>query len=101
MVLATINSGAFKFFLVLHLLAAIIGFGTVFLAGLFGVQAEKRKGVEGQAIAEAAYHVGHIAELVIYTVPVWGIILLFFTLDLLACFLCDFAFLAVVIAVVP
>ena len=77
MVLATINSGAFKFFLVLHLLAAIIGFGTVFLAGLFGVQAEKRKGVEGQAIAEAAYHVGHIAELVIYTVPVWGIILLF------------------------
>jgi hypothetical protein len=76
-VLADINSGPFKFFLVLHLLSAIIGFGAVFLGGMYGAQAERRKGVEGQAIAEAAYHVGHFAEYVIWSVPVWGIILLF------------------------
>jgi len=76
-VLATINSGAFKFFLVLHLVAVIVGFGGVFLEGILGKESERRKGLEGQAIHEAAIKLGNVAELFIYTVPVWGIILLF------------------------
>ena len=77
MVLATINSGAFKFFLVLHLLAVIVGFGGVFLEGILGAESGRRKGREGQAIHEAALKLGDVAEYIIYTVPVWGIILLF------------------------
>jgi hypothetical protein len=75
--LATINSGPFKFFLVLHLLAAIVGFGGVFLEGILGAESERRKGREGLAIHEAALKLGTVAEYVIWTVPVWGIIMLF------------------------
>ena len=63
--------------LVLHLMTAIIGIGGVFLLGLFGREAERRKGTEGQGIAEAAYKVGEVAEYFIYAIPVFGIILLF------------------------
>lgn len=70
------NSGVYKFLLVLHLLAAIVGFGPTVLAAVFGAKAEARGGREGQAIAETTYDVMHdVAEWVIYAVPIFGILL--------------------------
>ena len=58
-------------------MTAIIGIGGVFLLGLFGREAGARKGIQGQAIAETAYKVGHVAEFFIYAIPIFGIALLF------------------------
>jgi hypothetical protein len=59
--------------LVLHLVAVIVGFGTVVLNGLYGAESEKRKGPGGLAIGEANLRVSTIAEWFIYTVPLSGI----------------------------
>lgn len=68
------GSTLYKILLVLHILVGIIGFGTVFLAGLYGKQAADRKGREGVAITEATDFVaGQVAEWFIYAVPVFGI----------------------------
>jgi uncharacterized membrane protein len=70
------NSGVYKFLLVLHLLAAIVGFGPTVLAAVFGAKAKARGGREGQAIAETTYDVMHdVAEWIIYAVPILGILL--------------------------
>lgn len=70
-----INSGVFKFVLVLHILASIIGFGAVYLNGLYGAQIKARKGVQGLAIAEANFRVSRVAQFFIYAVFVFGILL--------------------------
>ena len=71
-----VGSGVYKFFLFLHLLAVIAGFGVTMLAGLFGLEAKKRRGSDALAISEATMKViGNYAEYIIYTVPIWGIIL--------------------------
>ena len=75
-------SATYKVVLVLHLLSVIIGFGTVFLAGVYGAKAKARRGREGMAIAEAAYDVNaNWAEWFIYAVPVTGIILILISDD--------------------
>ena len=69
-----ISSGAYKFVLVLHILAAIVGFGSVFLAGVFGAKAQARGGREGLAISETVVDVAeHWSEWFIYAVPLLGI----------------------------
>lgn len=74
---AAVADDTYNLFLVLHLLSVIIGFGTVFLAGIYGAKANARKGREGLAIAEAAYDVNaNVAEWFIYAVPITGIILI-------------------------
>jgi uncharacterized membrane protein len=70
-----VGSTGYKIVFVLHLLSVIVGFGTVFLNGVYGAEAKKRKGPGGLAIGEANFHVSDIAEKVIYTVPIWGIAL--------------------------
>jgi uncharacterized membrane protein len=75
LVIADINSGTYKLVLALHILAAIVGFGGVFLNALYGQQAKSRRGREGLAIAEANYLVSNIAEFVIYGVFIFGILL--------------------------
>ncbi len=71
------GSGLYKFVLVLHLLAAIVGFGNLFLAGVFGVKARARGGTEGLAISEALADVSeHWTMWFIYAVPILGIILI-------------------------
>jgi uncharacterized membrane protein len=72
---AGVNSGFHKFVLVLHILSVIFGLGTVSLNGLYAAQAQKRQGPPGRAITEANFFVTGIAEYVIYTIPVWGILL--------------------------
>jgi uncharacterized membrane protein len=72
---AGLNSGVYKFVLVLHIVCAIVGFGAVFLNGLYAAQIRAYKGREGLAISEANYAVSNVAEYLIYAVPVLGIIL--------------------------
>ena len=67
-------SGPYKFFLVLHLLAVIGGIGTTVLNGVYGAKA-KAAGPMGGAIAKANFDVTMIAEKIIYTIPIFGIIL--------------------------
>ncbi|HEV3402299.1 MAG TPA: hypothetical protein VG078_10805 [Acidimicrobiales bacterium] len=76
------NSGIYKFVFVLHLLAVIIGFGSVFLAGVFGTKAKARGGREGVAVGEVTYEVGkQWSEWFIYAVPIFGILLVLFSDD--------------------
>ncbi len=76
------NSGIYKFMLVLHILTVIVGFGSVFLMGVFGAKAKARGGREGAAIGEAAYEVGrNWSEWFIYAVPILGILLVLFSDD--------------------
>lgn len=70
-----IGSTAYKLVLMLHILAIIIGFGGVMLNGIYGAEAKKRKGPTGHAVGEANLHVSKIAEKVIVTIPIWGILL--------------------------
>jgi hypothetical protein len=70
-----INSGLYKLLLVLHILSAIVGFGTVFLNGLYGQQVKKRRGPEGLAIFEANLFVSEIATYFIYAVFGFGVLL--------------------------
>jgi uncharacterized membrane protein len=69
------NSGLYKVLLVCHLMAAIVGFGTVYLNGLYGAEVKKRQGPAGLAILQANKRVSLLAENLIYTVPVFGILL--------------------------
>lgn len=73
--LAAVGSDAYKIVLVLHILCAIVGFGAVFLNGIYGQQAKSRKGSEGLAVAEANYLVTTIGEYFIYAVFLLGIAL--------------------------
>lgn len=70
-----IGSTAYKIVFMLHMLSIIIGFGGVMLNGIYGAEAKKRKGPGGAAIGEANLAVTKIAEKVIVTVPIWGILL--------------------------
>lgn len=76
MLLATTNSGIFKLLLVVHLVAAVVGFGPLIVGGFFANESKKRPGPEGLAVFDAYEHVAiRVAERVVYTVPVWGILL--------------------------
>lgn len=70
-----INSGIYKLVLVLHILSAIVGFGAVFLNGIYGQQARSRRGPEGLAITQANFLVSRIAQFFIYAVFLFGILL--------------------------
>jgi hypothetical protein len=66
------NSGIYKLLLVLHILCAIIGFGSVYLNALYGQQIRKRQGREGIAIFDANFFVTRVGQLFIYAVFVFG-----------------------------
>jgi len=68
--------GAFqKLWLLLHIVGVIFGLGTVSMNALYAAQAQSRQGPPGRAIAEANFFVSGIAEYIIYTVPITGILL--------------------------
>jgi uncharacterized membrane protein len=71
-----IDSGLYKFLLVLHILFAIVGFGGVMLNGIHGMQAKKRKGREGLAIMDSTIAVSGVAQKFVYGVFVLGILLI-------------------------
>ena len=81
MLLATMyESGLYKLCLILHILCAIIGFGAVFLNGLYGQQMKVRmqsgRIAEAVGIFEANHKVSQIGEYFIYAVFVLGFALL-------------------------
>jgi uncharacterized membrane protein len=69
------GDSSYDLLLLLHILTAIVGFGAVFLNGIYGTQAKSRQGPEGLAIAQANFLVARIAEYFIYAVFVTGILL--------------------------
>jgi uncharacterized membrane protein len=75
MVIAAYRSDFYNTLLMVHILAAIVGFGAVFLNGVYASQIKKYGGREGLAIAEANHKVSTIGEYLIFSVPVWGILL--------------------------
>jgi uncharacterized membrane protein len=71
-----LNSGIYKFLLVLHLVCVVVGFGGVVLNGLYGARAKRAGGREGLAISETNFWVtSKVAEPAIYAVFVLGILL--------------------------
>src|SRR5258707_13369992 len=70
-----VNTGVYRFLLLCHLMAVIVGFGSVVLNGLYGAETKKRRGPEGLAILQANTRVSLVAEKLIYTVPIFGILL--------------------------
>jgi Predicted integral membrane protein (DUF2269) len=75
LVLATTNGGIYKLVLVLHILCAIVGFGAVYLNGVYGAEMKKRRGTDAIAIYEANFRVSKIGEYVIYGVFIFGLAL--------------------------
>jgi uncharacterized membrane protein len=71
----------YKVVLLAHILCAIVGFGTVFLNGLYGREAKKRPGPGGAAITAANFAVSSIAEYFIYAVFVFGVALVLMSDD--------------------
>lgn len=70
-----LNSGLYKGLVVAHILCAIVGFGTVFLNGVYAAQAKARPGPEGLAITDANITVAKLANYFIYAVAALGILL--------------------------
>jgi uncharacterized membrane protein len=83
MLFAAIGDTPYKAVLLLHILSAIIGFGAVFLNALYGRAAERRRGAEGLAIAETNYDVSQVAQYFIYAVPIFGILLVLMSDDVI------------------
>ena len=77
MLVATVTSGAYKFVKLLHILTAIVGFGAVFLNGIYAARAKKAIGTPGgAAVAEAnSWVTWRVAEYLIYAVFVLGLAL--------------------------
>jgi uncharacterized membrane protein len=78
-----VDSDLYQFVLVLHLLAVIIGFGGMFIAGFYGMEGGKRSGREGLAITETTMKVTSLVPtMAVYTVPILGILLVLLSDDL-------------------
>lgn len=85
MLVADYMDGAYKITKVLHILAVMAGLGVTFWYGVYGMRA-KKAGESGDAmgsagIAEANDFVGRLGEKVIYTIPVFGVGLVFMSGD--------------------
>ena len=80
MVLAAYRDDFYNFVLVLHILCAIVGFGAVFLNGIYGQQMKTRlqsgRVAEAIGIYEANSKVSQIGEYFIYAVFILGFALL-------------------------
>lgn len=79
--LAAVGSDAYRIVLVLHILGAIVGFGSVFLASFYYQQARARRGSEGIAVIEAYRLVGKIATYFMVAVLLLGIALVLMSDD--------------------
>ncbi|MBW3555460.1 MAG: DUF2269 domain-containing protein [Actinobacteria bacterium] len=71
-----VNSTLYNLVFVLHLVAVVVGFGSMFMNGAYGAQARRRRGPGGQAIGEATLAVTKMAQYAVYSVPVFGILLI-------------------------
>jgi len=77
-----VDTNLYNLVLVLHILAVIVGFGGMFIAGFYGNEAISRPGREGLAVAETTLKVtALIPTMAVYTVPVLGILLVLLSDD--------------------
>jgi len=77
-----VDGDLYKLVQVLHILASIIGFGGMFIAGFYGNEARNQPGREGLALAETTLKVtGRIPTMAVYTVPILGILLILMSDD--------------------
>jgi len=67
--------GYYQLLLVIHLLTVIAGIGTVVLNGVYGNEAKKAGPNGGNAVVRANFEVTKIAEIIIYLIPVTGILM--------------------------
>ena len=68
--------------LVLHILASIIGFGGMFIAGFYGNEARGLPGREGLILAQTTLKVtGQIPTVAVVAVPILGILLILMSED--------------------
>ncbi len=75
--LTAVGNDTFVYGLVLflHIISAIIGYGSVFFNGVFAQQAKQRPGREGVAINQAVFAVSKLGEIFFYLVFVFGLLL--------------------------
>jgi len=76
MLIAGVDDTAYEVVKTLHILLAIVGFGTVMLAGIYGKAAGTRLGPVGRGIAETNAKANKVAEYCIYLVPLLGFALI-------------------------
>lgn len=77
-----VDTNLYKLVFVLHILAVIIGFGGMFIAGFYGNEARNRPGREGLAVGEATLKVTSLAPtMAVYSVPILGILLILLSDD--------------------
>ena len=70
-----VESGLYRFVLLLHITTVVVGFGPLFFSAASTRLARKRGGAEASAISEANQQVTEWAEKAVYAVPVFGILL--------------------------
>jgi len=77
-----VDEDLYNLVLVLHILAVIIGFGGMFIAGFYGNEAGKRPGPEGLVIAETTLLVtGRIPTVGVVATPILGVLLILLSDD--------------------
>ncbi len=77
-----VDTDLYNLVLVLHILAVIIGFGGMFIAGFYGRESENRPGRDGLAVAETTLKVtGTIPTVAVVAVPILGILLILLSDD--------------------
>ncbi len=77
-----VDGDLYNLVLVLHILAAIIGFGGMFIAGFYGDEARNLPGREGLAVAQTTLKVtGRIPTVAVSAVPILGILLILLSDD--------------------
>jgi len=77
-----VDEDLYNLVLVLHILAVIIGFGGMFIAGFYGNEARDRPGPEGLAVAETTLKVtGRFPSIAVGAVPILGILLILMSDD--------------------
>ncbi|HEV2766819.1 MAG TPA: DUF2269 family protein [Acidimicrobiales bacterium] len=70
-----VESGLYRFVLLLHITTVVVGFGPLFFSAASTRLARQRGGAEEAAISDANQQMTEWAEKAIYAVPVFGILL--------------------------
>ena len=77
-----VDGDLYNVVLVLHILASIIGFGGMFIAGFYGNESRNLPGREGMAVAQTTLKVtGQIPTVAVCAVPILGILLILMSED--------------------
>ena len=77
-----VDDDLYNVVLVLHILAAIIGFGGMFIAGFYGIESRRLPGDEGLVVAQATLKVsGQVPTVAVCAVPILGILLILMSED--------------------